>query len=315
MRYFLLILLVLSFQFKGEAQLTYKNLYVDYDSAWQYKNLKLIPIRWKGAGGFDYPLNGNLISLGEAVRKGLVRITERGTASTDNVHWLIVENLSRKNVFIASGEIIAGGRQDRMISRDTIMLSSQQKMQVPVMCVEEGRWSEKEKKFSYEDMANLHLRRTLDRSRNQVMIWREIYDQLDRDKIKNNTLAYNSRKEDKKYLAEALNYWKYFEEKFKKSDSTIVGVVCMSGKNVIGCDLFASTSLFSSEYPSVMFGYIQEAIVFGGPVTVTDVKVKTYMDKLLTDEVSQEEFIKEYGKAFRHNGRIIHITTYQIGER
>src|SRR4030095_5408965 len=110
MRYLLLILLVLSFQFKGEAQLTYKNLYVDYDSAWEYKNLKLIPIRWKGPGGFDYPLNGNLISLGEAVRKGLVRITERGTASTDNVHWLIVENLSRKNVFISSGEIIAGGR-------------------------------------------------------------------------------------------------------------------------------------------------------------------------------------------------------------
>jgi hypothetical protein len=87
---------------------------------------------------------------------------------------LNVENLSRKNIFIASGEIIAGGRQDRMVSRDTIMLASQQKIQLPVMCVEEGRWSEKEKKFSYQEMANLHLRRTLDKSKNQVMIWREI---------------------------------------------------------------------------------------------------------------------------------------------
>ena len=315
MRYILFILLAASFQNKGEAQLTYKNLYVDYDSAWQYKNLKLIPIRWKGGGRFDYPLNGNLYSLGEAVSKGYVSISERGTASTDNVHWLIIENHSRKNIFISSGEIIAGGRQDRMISRDTILLASQQKMQVPVMCVEEGRWSEKEKKFVYQEMANLHLRRTLDRSKNQVMIWREIYDQLDKDKVKNSSLAYISRKEDKKYLAAEQDYWKFFDQKFRKSDSTIVGIVCMSGKNVIGCDVFASTSLFESEWPALMMGYIQEAIVFGAPVTVTDVRLKTYMDKLLMDEVSQEAFVKEYGKSYKYNGRIIHITTYQIGER
>ena len=315
MRYLLFIVFLTGFQFRAEAQLTYENLYVDYDSAWQYKDLKVIPIRWKGRGGFDYPLNGNLISLGEAVKKGMARISERGTASTDNVHWLIIENLSRKNIFIAGGEIIAGGRQDRMVSRDTILLSSQQRMQVPVMCVEEGRWSEKEKKFSYQEMANLHLRRTLDRSKNQVTIWREIYDQLNRDKVKNSSLAYSSRKEDKKYLAEEQDYWKYFEEKFKKSDSTIVGVVCTSGKNVIGCDIFASTSLFYSELPALMLGYIQEAIVFGAPVNIPDTRVKTYMDKLLQDEVSQEAFIKEYGKVFWYKGKIIHITTYQIGER
>jgi len=315
MRYLLFIVFLTGFQFRAEAQLTYENLYVDYDSAWQYKDLKVIPIRWKGRGGFDYPLNGNLISLGEAVKKGMARISERGTASTDNVHWLIIENLSRKNIFIAGGEIIAGGRQDRMVSRDTILLSSQQRMQVPVMCVEEGRWSEKEKKFSYQEMANLHLRRTLDRSKNQVTIWREIYDQLNRDKVKNSSLAYSSRKEDKKYLAEEQDYWKYFEEKFKKSDSTIVGVVCTSGKNVIGCDIFASTSLFYSELPALMLGYIQEGIVFGAPVNIPDTRVKTYMDKLLQDEVSQEAFIKEYGKVFWYKGKIIHITTYQIGER
>jgi hypothetical protein len=202
-----------------------------------------------------------------------------------------------------------------MISHDTILLASQQKIQVPVMCVEEGRWSQKEKKFVYQEMANLHLRRTLDRSKNQVTIWREIYDQLERDKIKNSSLAYSSRKEDKKYIAAEHDYWKYFEEKFRRSDSTIVGIVCMSGNNVIGCDVFASTSLFYSEMPALMLGYIQEAIVFGGPLTVTDVRIKTYMDKLLMDEVSQEAFVKEYGKLYRYKGRVIHISTYQIGEK
>jgi hypothetical protein len=312
MRYLLLILLCSTFYFKGQGQLTYQNLFVDYDSAWQYKNLKIVPIRWKGSGNWTYPLNGNLISLGEAVNKGLARISERGTASIENVHWLIIENLAKKNIFIASGDIISGGRQDRMISRDTVMGANTARMQVPVMCVEEGRWSEKEKKFTYQEMANLHVRKVLDRSKNQVTLWREIYDQLDKDKVKNNTLAYVSRKQDKKYVAEEQEYWKYFEQKFKESDSTIIGVVCISGKNVIGCDVFASTSLFYTELPSVMFGYIHEGIVLGAPVNIPNSKIKTYMDKLLSDEVSQEQFIKDYGKAYRYNGKIIHITTYQI---
>src|SRR3984893_8596720 len=100
MRYRLLIIFLLTLRITGQAQLTYEHLFVDYDSAWQYKNLKLIPIRWKGNGFVDYPLNGNIISLGEALVKGMARISERGTASTENVHWLIVENLSKKNIFI-----------------------------------------------------------------------------------------------------------------------------------------------------------------------------------------------------------------------
>jgi hypothetical protein len=312
MRYFLLILFCSNLYFKGQAQLTYQNVFVDYDSAWQYKNLKIVPIRWKGRGSWDYPLNGNIISLGDAVNKGLARISERGTASTDNVHWLIIENLAHKNIFIASGDIVAGGRQDRMVSRDTVMGANTAKMQIPVMCVEEGRWSEKEKKFTYEEKANLHVRRVLDRSKNQVTIWREIYDQLDRDKVKNETLAYISRKQDKKFVAEEQEYWKFFEEKFKKSDSTIIGVLCISGKNVIGSDIYAATSLFYTEVPSVMFGYIHEAIVLGAPVNITNTKIKTYADKLLSDEASQEEFIKEYGKAYKYNGKIYHITTYQL---
>ena len=35
----------------ASAQLTYETLYVNYDSAWQFKNLKIIPIRRKAAGG------------------------------------------------------------------------------------------------------------------------------------------------------------------------------------------------------------------------------------------------------------------------
>lgn len=305
-----ILVLLLFVQFALHAQLTYKNLYVDYDSAWQYKNLKVIPIRWKGSGNPGDVLTNQTITLAQALQQGLARISERGTASTENVHWLIVENLSDKNIFIPGGDIIAGGRQDRMITRDTIMLAKESRMQVPVMCVEEGRWSDKEKKFAYQKQANTHLRKVLDRSKNQVLIWREIFNELDKDKVKATTLSYLARTQDKKFTALEKEYWDFFKDKISKTDSTIVGVVCVSGNNIIGCDIFAATNLFYGQLEPMMHGYIDEAIVHGSPVTIAETKIRSYMDKLLKDEASQEEFIKANGKAYRHNGKIIHITTY-----
>jgi len=294
----------------SRAQLTYDNLYVDYDSAIVYKNLKVIPVRWKGRGNPSDPVLSNIISLGEALEKGLARISERGTASTENVHWLILENLSKKNIYVSSGEIIAGGRQDRMISRDTIMDAKQQKMQIPVMCAEEGRWSDKEKKWQFQHSANLRLRKVLDKSKNQVMIWREIYNQLDRDKVKNTTLAYASRRQDKKYADLEADYFNFIQKKIKNSDSTMVGIICVSGNQVIGSDIYAGINLFYSEFPSLIYGYIQDAIVFGSAPKLWDVRVKEYTDKFLKDEISQELWLKENGKLYKAGGKTYHITSY-----
>src|SRR5688572_628399 len=96
-------------------QLTYQQLFVDYDSAWEYKNLKVIPVRQKGPGTVG-PGMSNAISLPEALSKGLVTIQERGTSSVENVHWLSIYNHSDKNVFISSGGVLSGGRQDRMVT-------------------------------------------------------------------------------------------------------------------------------------------------------------------------------------------------------
>lgn len=139
----LLIALFLLISQVVPAQLTYQTLQVDYDSAKTFKNLKIIPIRFKGPG--DGKLRPEVISLGKAIQQGLVVVSERGTASTENVHWLRINNNSNKAVFIGSGEVILGGRQDRMVSKDTVLMPSGSDQYIPVMCVEEGRWSEDRK--------------------------------------------------------------------------------------------------------------------------------------------------------------------------
>jgi hypothetical protein len=308
-RYLFSLLLVCGV-ISASAQLTYQTLTVDYDSAWQYKNLRIIPIRQKAGGGRLPGQFSDIVSLSQAIRQGYVTITERGTASVDNVHFLRINNNSDKSVYVASGEIIAGGRQDRMIASDTILAPTHRDQYVPTMCVEEGRWSDKEKKFAYGNFANGHLRKVLDSTHNQPLIWKEIYRQLQDGNFKNNTLAYLARNQDKKYVQVNDEYFNFFRNKFRNTDSTIVGFVCVSGDKVIGSDIFADPQLFYSQLEPLLRGYIDDAIIFGAPVALPDPPIKRYMDKLLKDEASQEEFVRRNGKLFRQNGRVIHVNTF-----
>jgi len=41
-----------------------------------------------------------------------------------------------------------------------------------------------------------------------------------------------------------------------------------------------------------------------------DPPVQRYMDKLLKDEKSQEEFVRKNGKIFRQNGQVVHVNTF-----
>ena len=290
------------------AQITYQTVFVDYDSAWQYKNLKIVPIRAKK--GFNNKQLHGIVSLSQAIQRGLATVSERGTASTENVHFLRIDNHSDKSIFISSGEVISGGRQDRMIARDTILAPSGKDQYVPVMCVEEGRWSDKEKKFIYSNFANPHLRKVLDQNKNQVLIWKEINNQLGLGNIKSKTFAYLSRNFDKKMSVMNDEYYNFFHEKLRATDSSLVGFVCISGDKVIGSDIFGSTDLFYNQLEPLLKGYTDDAVLFGAPVSFPDKSLKEYMDKLLKDEKSQEEFVKSNGKIFRQDGKVVHVNTF-----
>jgi hypothetical protein len=288
-------------------EITYDNVYVDYDSAMEYKNLRIIPIRPKNGFGNGAP---HVISLSQAIRQGIATITERGSASTENVHFLRINNHSDQTIYVSSGELVSGGRQDRIIAQDTLLEPNGRDQYVSAMCVEELRWSDKEKKFSYEGYANPSLRKILDESKNQVLIWREISKQLGENNIPNKSSAYLSRIADKKMMQLNDEYYQFFKGKFKTADSSIVGFVCMSGDKVIGSDIYASRDMFYNQLDPLLKGYCDQAVYMGKPVTITRDEEKVYMDKLLTDKISQEAFLKDNGKIFRQHGQVIHINSF-----
>ena len=306
-KFLLTITLLFAIRLLQAQEITYDNVYVDYDSAMEYKNLRIIPIRPKQGFGSGAP---KAISLSQAIKQGIAVVSERGTASTENVHFLRINNHSDQTIFISSGELISGGRQDRMVTRDTLLEPNGRDQYISVMCVEELRWSDKEKKFSYENFANPELRRVLDVNKNQVLIWQEITKQLGSGNINSKSSAYLSRYADKKMLQLNDEYYRYFQEKFKSGDSSMVGIVCMSGEKVIGSDIFASRNLFFNQLDPLLKGYCDEAVYMGKPVTIARDEEQKYLDKLLKDKFSQEVFLKENGKIFRQHGQVIHINSF-----
>jgi hypothetical protein len=307
-KYFILFLLLFSLP-TLYAQITYREVRVDYDSVWQFKNLRIIPVRMRGAGSGAGEFS-KAVSLNRALQQGLVTLQERGTSSVENVHWLSLYNNSDKNIYVSAGEVFSGGRQDRMVTRDTLILAGVKRTDLHVMCVEEERWSKKNKPFVFEKIANIRLRKVLDMSANQVHLWREINRQLTADTIKNKTLSYLAIGNDKKFLGKSDPYLEYFKQKFSRKDSTIAGMICISGNKIIGTDIFASTSIFYEQLIPLLKGYIEETLVIGSPVTMKEEEVKNYMDNVLRDEPTQEAFVKKNGKLFKVMNKVVHVTTY-----
>ncbi|GEM_PF-1739479 len=96
-------------------------------------NLAVIPI-------LEPPRTGSetdYMDLDDALRNKLVVVREVGNQGS--VPLLEIESRASWPVFIPFGAILTGGRQDRMVREETV-LSPGEKREIPVFCVEQGRW-------------------------------------------------------------------------------------------------------------------------------------------------------------------------------
>ena len=95
-----------------------------------HENLAVYFIHGKSAPG-KVPL-----TLEEAMAKGLVKVRE-----TSNVNQLEVENLGLDEVFVQSGDIVKGGKQDRTLMVSLVLPPKSGAVPIASFCVEEGRWT------------------------------------------------------------------------------------------------------------------------------------------------------------------------------
>ena len=108
----------------------------------QVDALTLTPIVATGAtaSGKDEPL----LVLDEAMAAKQVKIQEIASGSVNGLQFT---NQADHPVFVMAGEVIIGGKQDRIIGRNTV-IPAKTSQEVPVFCVEHGRWNGQTKEFT-----------------------------------------------------------------------------------------------------------------------------------------------------------------------
>jgi hypothetical protein len=101
------------------------------------------------------------VTLDEGFKTGEVEITEAGKArglvrsrgaavpayQGDQVNTLVLVNNSRRPLLLLAGEIVTGGKQDRIIAKDRIVPAGADPIDLSVFCIEHGRWTESSAKF------------------------------------------------------------------------------------------------------------------------------------------------------------------------
>ena len=76
------------------------------------------------------------LTLQEAMAKGTVTVHETG-----QVNELTIQNLGNEEVFVQSGDIVKGGRQDRVLMVSLLLPPRSGVIPIASFCVEHGRWT------------------------------------------------------------------------------------------------------------------------------------------------------------------------------
>jgi hypothetical protein len=300
------------------CQYTYKNLQVNWLvqpeelSKFSYMNLRLYPIYANDSFRTAFRNVGQYKTLKEALAAKKITVTEKGSGGT--VNTLQVQNLSNDTIIILSGEIIKGGQQDRIVGEDIVLKPKSGKMDVPVYCVEAGRWHYNspagQKQFdSYYSTGSTSLRKVVDKEKDQSKVWSKVDELNAKNKTLTSTKTYTAMSSSTD-LSKKLNEYSIFFKKAFAGNDKIIGLLAVTENKILGCDMFATHELFEKNFENLVHSYATESILNGKAVRIQPAEVKKYMDKLLVNEQQQSATLKEKGKNFIYEGKKLKVSSY-----
>lgn len=300
------------------AQMNLDNLDIGFDDrqiadksyVYSQEKLKLYVIKAKPTLAKAVNDNTNYIPLEDAIKNNYIRITE--VSSGGEVNKLMFENTSDKTIILQLGDVITGGKQDRVVNEEKILQPSQ-KTFVGVYCVEQGRWQSNQHgtaQFNgYHSKISNKVRKSIAIEKSQQAVWKEVAEINDKNETetKSGTYAAISKNEENKKAIK--NYVDFYYDEFSNSKD-IVGLLAVSGNEIIGCDIFGTTQLFQTNVKQILNSYATEAVINGSVVTISDRKVSEYLNNLLEDEEKQQEIIEKKGSKLNKNGKNLKISTF-----
>jgi hypothetical protein len=233
--------------------------------------------------------------------QGLIRRHPRPLIRNDGaqVNRLVLVNNSKRPLLLLAGEIVTGGKQDRVIGKDRIVPAESDPVDLSVFCVEPGRWVATSQNFGASEamygsataggskphtpapmamMAQPSVRAKAMGDKNQNEVWDEVRKQHEAVRVDLASAAPTAPID----LGQSSSYARLMEnEEVKKQvdavarpieqnyqslirqlrDRNAVGVVVAVNGRIIWADVFASTDLLEKYWPKLVRSYASEAVV------------------------------------------------------
>lgn len=310
-----------------------ENLHIEPSSEkYRYESLQLYPIYASTFFLTHHQHLGPYISLQEALEQKKIIITEltepiqRADTSViieqdhagdeAEVNRLFVENISSDTIIILGGEVVRGGKQDRMIAQDFMLLPHSGKVDIAVYCVEHGRWAPSDETIFFSvamDVAPNKVRRAVAEALPQEKVWEEV-EKLNEDlEVTAPTEALASAMNDIE-MKESIHP---FKEHLDSIDwpKNVVGVIAVMGNEIVGLDIFAQHQLFVKYYPNLLSSYSSDAPdnyrdAARDSVMMLYTEAQSFLNTLITTEAALDQRIQERGTQLKHNGFRIHFAAY-----
>lgn len=205
----------------------------------------------------------NYLDFTEQVRLGTVEVTE--VDATGSVPSLFVENKNKEAVFILDGEHLVGAKQDRIVNL-SILIPSKKKIEIPVSCVEQGRWSFTSEHFFSDGKMHFNRGRrsrqrsvsesmayTRSRSSNQSEVWNDI-------STKERMMGAHSRTSSMGDMYSRFDeILSLIKEGMRPTPNQIGSLFSINGR-IIGFDLFSSSDTFKKHIEKLVESMAVDAI-------------------------------------------------------
>ncbi len=250
-------------------------------------------------------------TLSEALEKGFVVVKETG-----NVQELTIENRSKDRVvFLNSGDIVKGGRQDRTVREDLILPPQSGRVALATFCVEHGRWTRRGQEDSAAFSANnkiLSSRKEKLAARyglNQSEVWSGVAEQ--QLKLNENVSRLAGKSVDTRSAASASSLQLTLEnkelEEVKKQyldklngildgKTDVIGFVYAINGEINTAEVYNNKSLFRALWPKLLDAAITEAITEYNPSArlkpVPGETVKAFFQTALSGSVKERDVWK-----------------------
>ena len=271
-------------------------------------------------GGPDRIKNKNILTLSEALRQNKVTVHE-----TSNVNQLEIENHSDEVVFVQSGQIFKGGKQDRTLQSDIMLPPQCGRIPISVFCVEHGRWTKRgdESARSFSSASGLlpapAIKYAARCASDQSMVWAQVENA--QRKLSSNLGASLSASPSPTSLQLSLENVKVKESAEARVQNlqaivdkvpNAIGYVTVVNGKITGADMYASSVLFKKLWPDLLKASAVESLADSSNQKFTapsEGQVRGFLSKPLAATPTQKQVSPHVKEFKQESGDVVMFKT------